>query len=95
MRVSSAVRAYPQPPRRFFPLRGQLLTVANIRGPWRPSGTVAGTCGFAVVWSTRAGTFWAPLHDFAPAEQLRLVEDCRHLDRIAGYAGAWPDGRCE
>ena len=86
----------PAAPRRFLPLRGQLLTLANVRGPWRPSGAVSGAGVFAVVWSTRAGDFWAPLHDFMPADQLRLVEACRWLDReAAGYPGVWPDGRSE
>lgn len=85
----------PAPPRRFVPLRGQHLTLASIRGPWRPSGAVGGSGMFAVVWSTRTATFWAPLHDFEPADQLRLIESCRWQDRNAGYAGAWPDGRCE
>lgn len=73
--------------RRFRPRAGQLLTLANIRGSWRPSGTVAGSGMFAVVWSTWAGTYWAALHDFAPADQLRLIEACRHLERAAGYQG--------
>lgn len=68
------------PPRRFVPLRGQYLTTGNIRGAWRPSGTVAASGVFAVVWETRSGTFWAPLHDFAPADQLRLIEASRRLD---------------
>ena len=80
-------------PRRFLPLRGQQLTLDNVRGPWRPSGAVAGAGVFAVVWTTRRGDFWAPLHDFAAADQLRLIEACRHIDREAGYRGAWPDGR--
>lgn len=79
--------------RRFHPLRGQLLTMANIRGPWRPSGAVNSGGMFAVVWSTSSGDFWAPLHDFAPADQLRLIEACRHTDDHAGYPGAWPRGR--
>lgn len=83
----------PREVRRFHPLRGQPLTMANIRGPWRPSGA-ANACGmFAVVWSTWGGEFWAPLHDFAPADQLRLIEACRHVDDHAGYPGAWPRGR--
>lgn len=70
--------------RRFYPSRGHLLTMANIRGPWRPSGAV-NACGmFAVVWSTWAGDFWAPLHDFMPADQLRLIEACAQLDRDLG-----------
>jgi hypothetical protein len=78
--------------RRFVPSRGQALTMGNIRGPWRPSGAVAGAGVFAVVWSTYAGDFWAPLHDFAPADQLRLIEACRRLDRQLGLAGAWREG---
>lgn len=63
-------------PRRFRPRPGQFLTLSNIRGPWRPSGTVAG----AVVWETHGGGFWAALSDFAPADQLRLIDACRRLD---------------
>lgn len=70
-------------PRRFWPARGQLLTMAHVRGPWRPSGAVAGAGVFAVVWSTRAGDFWAPLHDFTAVDQLRLIEACRWQDREA------------
>ena len=79
--------------RRFIPLRGQSLTLGHIRGPWRPSASVDGCGMFAVVWETRHHAFWAPLHDFAPADQLRLIEACRWADRQAGYPGAWPDGR--
>lgn len=82
------------PLRRFWPIAGRPLTLANIRGPWRPSGSVAACGMFAVVWSTCSGHWWAPLHDFAPADQLRLVDACRHLDRNAGFEGAWPAGRC-
>jgi len=60
---------------------------------WRPSGAVAGGGVFAIVWETYRGSFWAALHDFEPSAQLRLIEDCRHLDRMAGFEGAWPDGR--
>ena len=82
-------------PRRFVPLRGQMLSLDCVRGPWRPSGAVE-SCGmFAIVWTTRRGEFWAPLHDFAPADQLRLIDACRHQDLSAGYAGAWPQGRSE
>ncbi len=83
------------PPRRFSPVRGRLLTLANIRGPWRPSGAVTACGVFAVVWSTRAGDFWAALHDFTPADQLRLIESCRWSDRCAGFTGAWSKGRSE
>lgn len=87
--------AEPVPPRPALSLRGHRLTMANIQGSWRPFGTVAGAGVFAVVWSTHKGTFWAPLHDFEPGDQLHLIESCRRLDRIAGYSGAWPDGRYE
>lgn len=88
----SAHRLSPHPRelRRFLPRPGQLLTLANIRGEWRPSGGVA-CCGmFAVVWSTWAGDFWAPLHDFMAADQQQLIEACRQLDRDAS---AWARSR--
>lgn len=66
--------------RRFRPPRGQMLTINDIRGLWRPSGSVDGAGLFAVCWSTRACDFWAALHDFAPADQLRLIEMGRSLD---------------
>lgn len=68
-----------RPPRRFWPAPGERLTINNIRGPWRPSGSVA-TCVFAVVWYTGFSELWAPLHDFEPIDQLRLIESCRRLD---------------
>jgi hypothetical protein len=68
------------PPRRFVPVRGRRLTLDAIRGPWRPSGTVASAGVFAVVWEVRSGSFWAPLHDFEPSDQLRLIESCRSFD---------------
>lgn len=80
-----ASRPTERPLRRFLPHRGQKLTMANVRGPWRPSGTVAGAGVFAVVWSTRLGDYWAALHDFAPADQLRLIEACRWLDDATGF----------
>jgi hypothetical protein len=79
-------------PRRFHPARGQLLTLANIRGPWRTSGAVAGAGVFAVVWSTRGGDFWAALHDFDDASRSRLIDACRWQDLSAGRPGAWADG---
>lgn len=74
-------------PRRFRPYAGRLLTMANIRGPWRPSGSVGGSGIFAVVWESHGGLFWAAMHDFAPADQLRLIEACRRIDIEA--SGAW------
>jgi hypothetical protein len=74
-------------PRRFSPPCSGYLTIDQVRGLWRPSGAVGGVGVFAVVWETRSGTFWAALHDFCPADQLRLIEACRFMDRdIAGGA---------
>ena len=69
--------------RRFYPPRGRALTIDCIRGLWRPSCSVAGAGVFAVVWSTRRGDFWAPVHDFCQADQLRLIEACRLIDTLA------------
>jgi len=80
-------------PRRFFPPPGGQLSLSNVRGPWRPSGAVAGAGMFSVVWSTHGGDFWAPLHDFEPADQLRLVEACRWLDQISGHGESRLGGR--
>jgi len=82
-----------RPLRRFFSSCGGLLTLSQIRGPWRPSGAVAGAGVFGVVWSTHGGNFWAPLHDFEPADQLRLIDACRHLDQASGHRGSRWDGR--
>lgn len=76
------------PPRRFYPPRGHALTMDCIRGLWRPSGSVAGAGVFAVVWTTRRGDFWAPVHDFCAADQLRLIDACRRLDRMANGPAA-------
>lgn len=73
-------------PRRFRPRSGHALTLENIRGPWRPSGTVAGAGVWAVVWETRAGAFWAALADFETVDQLRLIEACRRID-VEQYGG--------
>lgn len=70
-----------RPPQRFRPRPGTLLTLSNIRGPWRPSGAVSGAGVWGICWETRSGPFWAALHDFAPADQLRLIEACRRIDR--------------
>ena len=67
-------------PRRFRPRAGTLLTLANIRGSWRPSGTTAGGGMFTVLWTAFTGSWWAPLHDFEPADQLRLIDECRRAD---------------
>jgi hypothetical protein len=74
------VPPHQPPPRRFRPPRGQLLTLGNIRGSWRASGAVDGNGFFSVTWSTRSGDWWAPLHDFTPADQLRLIEMGREQD---------------
>lgn len=51
-----------------------------VRGFWRPSGTVASACVFAVVWSAGSGDFWAPLHDFDRESQRCLIEQCCEQD---------------
>jgi len=68
-----------------MPVRGLRLSLRDVRGEWRPSGSVGGVGVFAIVWDTPMGSFWAALHDFAPSDQLRLIEACRDLDREAGY----------
>lgn len=80
-------------PRRIFPPPGGSLTTRDISGEWRPSGSVAGAGVFAVVWSTRYGERWAALHDFAPSDALRLIDECCWRDQQAGLPGAWPNGR--
>lgn len=78
-----------QAPRRFYPTPGRRLTLSSVRGPWRPSGTVAGVGVFAVIWTTPSGALlWAPLHDFEAIDALRLIEACRGLDQEArhGYS---------
>lgn len=90
----AAGRALPWlPPQRLVPPPGRPLTMADIRGPWHASGAVEALGVFSVIWSTRSANFWAPLHDFAQADQLRLIEACRSTDHAAGYPGAWPEGR--
>lgn len=86
--------ASDRPLRRFLAWDGRRLTIEQIRGPWRPSGSVAGAGVFAVVWETHSCTFWAPLHDFYPTDQLRLIEACRWLDQVAGHPAPGSDRRC-
>jgi hypothetical protein len=74
-------------PRRFYPRAGRRLSVHNVRGEWRPSGTAAGVGVFAVVWSTPSGAWWAPLHDFEPAAQLHFIAACAELDQEADGRG--------
>lgn len=76
-------RPLPPPPRRVYPPVGERLTLSVIRGLWWPSSYVDACCVFAVVWGTERGRFWAPLHDFAPADQRRMIEACRELDVFA------------
>jgi len=82
-----------RPPRRFRPPAGSRLTIENVRGAWRPSGSVDGACVFAVVWSTGFRQFYAPLHDFCPASQLQLIEACRRMEAEERRHGAWAEGR--
>jgi hypothetical protein len=78
---------------RFWPKQGTLLHRGHIRGPWRPTGSVAGCGVFAVAWTTGSGEFWAPLHDFDQVTRDDLIAECLAADRDAGFAGAWPRGR--
>ena len=72
-----------KPPQRVHPGGGAGLTICDIGGLWHPSSAV-NACGmFAVRWSTSKGEYWAPLHDFTPAAQRCLIEECRRLDAIA------------
>jgi hypothetical protein len=79
--------------RRFRLRAGQALTSDNVRDPWRPSGTVSSASIFAVMWTARSGVLWTALPDFEPADQLRVFDACRNLDRQAAFLGAWPRGR--
>ncbi len=80
----------PRPLRRFTKPRGEPLTIGCIRGPWRPSGAVGGVGVFAVIWSTYSSDFWAALRDFAPSDQLLLIELGRRQDaeQFGGGYGA-------
>ena len=92
LRITPGDRAHGGP-RRFFPRQGTSLNRRHILGPWRPSGAVD-SCGFfAVTWTTTAGEFWAPLHDFDQATRNDLIEECAQGDLDAGHPGAWLWGR--
>lgn len=86
-RRSTALAPVERPLRRFWPVAGALLTVDEIKGQWRPSGTAAGTSTWSVIWQTRDCTLWAPLSDFSASAQLELIESCRRLD--AEQNGGW------
>ena len=73
----------PSPRRRIYPPAGERLTLDVIRGLWWPSGHIEGCGMFAVVWCSERCLYWAPLHDFAPADQRRMIEACRELDVFA------------
>lgn len=72
---------FPAPPRRFQPRAGRLLTMENVRGPWRASGTTEAINAFIVIWETRSGMFWAPLHDFDRAAIAHFIDQCRRHDQ--------------
>jgi hypothetical protein len=93
VRRRAAAAVDDRPLRRFRPPRGALLTMEAVRGPWRPSGAVAGAGFFAIVWEGRHVRWFAALHDFCPDAQAHLIAACRWADRHAGFDGAWPDGR--
>jgi hypothetical protein len=79
---SKSTRHVPGEPRRVRPSAGQLLTLAAVRSDWRPSCSVAALNVFSIVWSTPAGDCWAPLHDFAMADQQRALSACRRHDEL-------------
>ena len=79
---SNPSRYQPGEPRRVRPPAGQQLTLAAVVGDWRPSCSVTALNVFSIVWSTPAGECWAPLHDFAPADQQRALSACRRLDEL-------------
>lgn len=66
--------------RRIQSASGNALTIRDIEGDWRPSGAVDGVGVFAVVWGTLYRGCWAALHDFAAADQLTLIDQCRWLE---------------
>ncbi len=70
-------------PRRLRPRPGQALTMADVRGIWRPSGVAGGVGVFAVVWSISSGDHRAAMHDFSAADELRLIDACRQSDHQA------------
>lgn len=73
---------------RIWPLRGQLFTVGDIRGDWRPTGTAEGSNFFGVLWQDRIGrAFWIALHDFDSASQRHLLDQCARADRGRGPHG--------
>lgn len=78
-------------PRRFWPASGARLTIRNVRGPRRPSGSVHGACVLAVVWSTDWSQLWAPLNDLEPPDQLRHIETCRRLYVEPVTPRLWPE----
>jgi hypothetical protein len=75
------VQRVPGEPLRVRPAPGRRLTLADVRGEWRMTCTVA-ACGiFAIAWPSPAGECWAPLHDFALVDQMRMLDICRrHAD---------------
>lgn len=80
---SNPARPVPPPPQRVYPPVGEHLTLDVIRGLWWPSSYIDACGMFAVAWVADRGLFWAPLHDFAPADQRRMIEACRELDVFA------------
>lgn len=82
-------------PVRVLPKPGGKLSISDINGEWRPSGSTGGLGVFAVIWSSEIGQCWAPLHDFSLASQQYLLAQCLLQDLDAGFPGAWPNGRPE
>ena len=89
-----AFRRRPEPmTARLRPPRGRQLKLSDVTGEWHPSCGIEACGVFAVVWSTRAGTRWAPLHDFEVADQQRLIAACRRSFVAQDDPVPWPYGR--
>ncbi len=72
----------PGEPRRVRPQPGRLLTRAVVSDDWWPSSCAGFLQMFSIVWSTPVGECWAPLHDFAPADQQRFLDAFRRYDEL-------------
>lgn len=77
---------YDGGPRRVRPAPGRRLTMADIEGTWHASGGFWHGV-FAVNWEVGGERRWAPLHDFAVADQMRLIGACWLQDVIANGPG--------
>lgn len=63
---------------RLLPLRGELLSISDVRGPWRPC-VVDAAAGSALAW----GSHYAMLADFDAGSLKALLGQCRQVDAKA------------